>query len=44
MSNRYVEISNLVKEYPNPVGDPVRVVDRFNLNIKKGEVISIIGH
>ena len=41
---RYVEIANLIKEYPNPVGDPVRVVDRFNLNIRKGEVISVIGH
>ena len=41
---RYVEIANLIKEYPNPVGDPVRVVDRFNLNVRKGEVISVIGH
>ena len=44
MNNRYIEISNLVKEYPNPVGEPVRVVDRFNLSIKQGEVISVIGH
>ena len=42
--SRYVEIANLIKEYPNPVGDPVRVVDRFNLTIRKGEVISVIGH
>lgn len=42
--NRYVEIHNLIKEYPNPTGDPVRVVDRFNLRVKKGEVVSIIGH
>ena len=41
---RYVEIFNLVKAYPNPYGDPIRVVDGFELNIKKGEVISIIGH
>lgn len=41
---RYVEIANLIKEYPNPVGDPVRVVDRFSLTIRKGEVISVIGH
>jgi nitrate/nitrite transport system ATP-binding protein len=40
----YVEISNLVKAYPNPLGDPIRVVDRFNLNINQGEVIGVIGH
>ena len=44
MNNRFIEISNLVKEYPNPVGEPVRVVDRFNLNITQGEVIGVIGH
>ena len=42
--NRYVEIFNLVKAYPNPYGDPIRVVDGFELRIKKGEIISIIGH
>jgi len=42
--NRYVEIHNLVKAYPNPTGDAIKVVDRFNLTIKKGEVISVIGH
>ena len=41
---RFLEIFNLVKEYPNPYGDPVRVVDRFNLIVQKGEVISVIGH
>ena len=40
----FVEISNLVKAYPNPLGDPIRVVDRFNLNINQGEVIGVIGH
>ncbi len=44
MNNRYVEIVNLVKAYPNPVGDPVRVVDGFNLIVRKGEVVSVIGH
>lgn len=43
-SDSFVEIHNLVKEYPNPTGDAVRVVDRFNLKIKKGNVISVIGH
>ena len=44
MAESFVEIHNLVKEYPNPRGEPVRVVDRFNLNIKEGEFISLIGH
>ena len=41
---KFVEISNLIKEYPNPYGDDFRVVENFNLNIKKGEFISLIGH
>ena len=41
---RSVEISNLVKEYPNPYGDDFRVVEDFNLNIIEGEFISVIGH
>lgn len=41
---RLVEIYNLVKEYPNPYGNPFRVVEDFNLNMKKGESISLIGH
>ncbi|WP_269537857.1 ABC transporter ATP-binding protein [Cerasicoccus fimbriatus] len=44
IDNRYVEISNLVKAYPNPFGEAVKVVDGFNLTIKKGEVIGVIGH
>ena len=44
MNKRYVEIVNLVKAYPNPVGDPIRVVDGFNLNIAEGEVLGVIGH
>ena len=43
-NNRFVEISNLVKEYPNPYGDDFRVVEDFNLNIREGEFISLIGH
>ena len=42
--SKFVEISNLVKEYPNPYGDPFRVVEDVNLNIKEGEFISLIGH
>ncbi|MDP0489919.1 MAG: ABC transporter ATP-binding protein [Verrucomicrobiota bacterium JB023] len=42
--SKFVEISNLVKEYPNPYGDDFRVVENFNLNIRQGEFISLIGH
>lgn len=41
---RAVEISHLVKEYPNPFGDAFRVIEDFNLNIQEGEFISLIGH
>ena len=41
---RLVEISHLVKEYPNPYGDNFRVVEDFNLNMQEGEFISLIGH
>lgn len=41
---RFVEIFNLIKAYPSPYGDPVRVVDGFNLVLQKGEVVSVIGH
>lgn len=43
-NSKFVEISNLIKEYPNPYGDPFRVVEDFNLNIKEGEFVSLIGH
>lgn len=42
--SKFVEIFNLVKAYPNPYGDDVKVVDGFNLTIQKGEVISVVGH
>lgn len=41
---RYVEIASLTKAYPNPYGEAVRVVDEFNLILRHGEVVSIIGH
>ncbi|MEM1109607.1 MAG: ABC transporter ATP-binding protein [Planctomycetota bacterium] len=41
---KYVEIVNLVKAYPNPLGDAIKVVDGYNLTIKKGDLISVIGH
>jgi len=41
---RSVEISKLIKEYPNPYGEDFRVIENFNLNIQEGEFISLIGH
>ncbi|MDR3367807.1 nitrate ABC transporter ATP-binding protein [Rhodoferax sp.] len=40
---RYAEFSRVVKIYPTPKG-PQTVVDGFDLKIKKGEFISLIGH
>jgi len=42
---RYLEFSQLSKIYPTPDGNStVKVVDGFDLKVKKGEFISIIGH
>ncbi|MCX7082376.1 MAG: ABC transporter ATP-binding protein [Methylococcales bacterium] len=42
---RYVDFSQLSKSYPTPDGNSmVKVVDGFDLKIRKGEFISIIGH
>ncbi|MEM7317321.1 MAG: ABC transporter ATP-binding protein, partial [Planctomycetota bacterium] len=41
---RYVEIANLTKAYPNPFGADVEVVSNFNMILRKGEVVSVIGH
>ncbi len=42
---RYLEFSQLSKIYPTPDGNStVKVVDGFELKMKKGEFISIIGH
>lgn len=40
---KYLEYFNLTKIYPTPKG-PLTVVEDFNLNITKGEFISVIGH
>lgn len=40
---RYVEFSKVSKIYPTPKG-PLKVVDEFDLKMKKGEFISLIGH
>lgn len=42
---RYLEFSRLSKIYPTPDGNgTVKVVDGFDMKVKKGEFISIIGH
>ena len=42
---RYLEFSQVSKIYPTPDGNgTVKVVDGFDLKMKKGEFISIIGH
>ena len=41
--SKYLEFFKVSKVYPTAKG-PLTVVDEFNLNIKKGEFISIIGH
>ncbi len=42
-STRFVEFSQVRKIYPTPKG-PLCVVDGFDLKIRKGEFISLIGH
>jgi nitrate ABC transporter ATP-binding subunit len=39
----YVELSNLTKIYPTPNG-PAVIVKDFNLRIRKGEFVTLIGH
>jgi len=41
---RFVEIFNLTKAYPSPYAEPVTVVDGFDLILRKGDVVSVIGH
>jgi nitrate/nitrite transport system ATP-binding protein len=41
--DRYVDFSRLVKVYPTPKG-PQTVVDGFDLKVRRGEFVSIIGH
>ena len=40
---RYLEYSQVDKVYPTPKG-PLTVVDGFDIKIKKGEFVSVIGH
>lgn len=41
--DNYLDFSGVTKVYPTPKG-PLTVVDGFDLTMKKGEFISIIGH
>jgi nitrate/nitrite transport system ATP-binding protein len=41
--DKYAEFYDVTKIYPTTSG-PLTVVDKFNLNIRKGEFISLIGH
>jgi nitrate/nitrite transport system ATP-binding protein len=41
--DRFVEFSQVIKVYPTPKG-PQTVVDGFDLKIRQGEFISVIGH
>jgi len=43
VSDKYLEFSQLSKVYPTPQG-PLTVVDKFDLKLKKGEFVSLIGH
>ena len=43
IEDRYLDYSQLCKVYPTPKG-PLTVVDRFDLKLKKGEFVSLIGH
>jgi nitrate/nitrite transport system ATP-binding protein len=43
LDDKYLEFSQLSKVYPTAQG-PLTVVDRFDLKMKKGEFISLIGH
>jgi nitrate/nitrite transport system ATP-binding protein len=40
----FLEISCLGKVYPAPGGQPAVIVENFDLRIKKGEFITLIGH
>jgi nitrate/nitrite transport system ATP-binding protein len=41
--DRFVDFSQVIKVYPTPKG-PQTVVDGFDLKVRKGEFISVIGH
>ena len=42
-TDKYVEFYDVVKTFTTPSG-PLTVVDKFNLDLRKGEFVSLIGH
>lgn len=45
MSSRpFLEISQLGKVYPTPSGKPAVIVENFDLKVRKGEFVTLIGH
>ena len=40
----FLEISQLGKIYPTPSGKPAVIVEKFDLKIRKGEFVTLIGH
>jgi nitrate/nitrite transport system ATP-binding protein len=42
-ADRYVEFSRLGKTYPTPKG-PLPVVENFDLRLRRGEFVTLIGH
>ncbi len=40
----FLEISQLGKLYPTPSGKPAVIVEAFDLKIRKGEFVTLIGH
>ena len=41
--NKYLQLSEVCIDFPTPKG-PFRALDKVNLNIAKGEFVSLIGH
>ena len=41
--DKYVEFYDVIKTFPTPRG-PLTVVDKFTLDIRRGEFVSLIGH
>src|SRR4029453_10325883 len=41
--DKFAEFYNVVKTFPSAQG-PLKVVDGFTLDIRKGEFVSLIGH
>lgn len=40
----FLEISQLGKVYPTPSGKPAVIVENFDLKVRKGEFVTLIGH